>query len=314
MAPGVQETETFANLIERAETKATEMADISQFDFVDFLETGGVLMPRDTITVFTDGRASAEILSLYRQHDDLQRVSLAEAEGDRQRKIDARYAELLPTVSPDWKPDGVDSDDDDDDDDSMVGEEEDDRPTVAVGMAALWTRVFEEFPEVVAAETPEATHLMDEADRLQAIVWDSRIIVDLEGVQPGAQRAIEDQIEEEMRKKHQLALTEELRQKYSNTRRADETVALSITRIQIPSRKIDNDFSAKRMPPNIARRFLTTLPQSQVDKLLIACQMLSTVAQIVEPQVDAGFPGRRAVPAGEPVADAGDQDVADVPA
>jgi hypothetical protein len=297
-----QQTDTYRNLIKAAEEKAVEASDINKFSFVDYLENGGVIMPTDQVTIFTDSRASAKIMTLHRRHDELKAAATKAAEQTLEDARNKRFNELLEAAQevgePLWQGSLFEQPEEDNEYTGMADEEPAVLPSQKEYFAQLWSQVFLELPNPTPTDVPETEALLAELNELEQQVWESRMILDLEGMQPGAQRDMEEQIAEELSKKFQSALPDAQRQEYAATRRADEIVAACVTRIQIPRKAIDQDFSKERMPAYVARRMLRPLETSQVEKLMLVAQTLTFAAAIVEPTVDAGFPGGSADAAG----------------
>lgn len=302
MAPGVQETDSVQHLIEEAERKAEKLADIGNFDFLDYLEHGGVVMPTDQVTVFTDARTSQRVVDLVRKHDEVLAIALKNAELELGELREARFEEILAdTDQSEW----TEGDPDEDDDSDYEGIA--DTPVYrSVELAKIYAGVLEEFPSAEVKEVKEAVAYLEEIHQLEHAIWLTRVIIDLEGQLPADNREMEQSLAHELTAKFQANLDPDAKMTYLNTRRANLMLAACITRIQVPHKGIDQDLSETRMPASVARRFLTTLPQSEVEKLLTAIQMLTTVAVIVEPSVDAGFPGGSADETGERTSESGD--------
>jgi len=133
---------------------------------------------------------------------------------------------------------------------------------------------------------------------LRGELLDSRVIFHLRGVPPAVMKAIEKKITATV--KHSDPEVQEDRRE---TFRGVEMCRLATYRVEVPDdpeMNMDGTLSHSDM-----QDILDNLPPTELSKIMNNVQFLTYAGILVDPKVDAGFPGGRDEPSGEPV-DSGD--------
>lgn len=255
-------------LLDKAEERATAETDPSRFNLVRFITNKGVVMPEDKLEIYLDVATSRQIWMLTAERAEVIDI----ANKDR----DARVQRLIKQAS-----------------------EEDDRNGRTIADDS--TEILEEIDRLSHEEPPSPMRAVEIDGLLPDLhkkLYESRVIFHLRGVAPALMKAVEKKIIAVV-KSSDAEVQEERREAY----RAIEMARLATQRIEVPEQ--EGMDAVGTLSHADMEDVLDNLPPTELNKLINQVQFLTYAGILVDPKVDAGFPGGRDESPGEPL-DTGD--------
>lgn len=255
-----------ASELDRAEERATQEAEPSKFNLVRFIADKGVVMPEDKLEIYLDVAVAREIWQLQTEREVLVKAAA--------QRRDKEVAELIKQAA--------------------LGRE-------SATIADDYEEDMERINELSNAE-PELPARVAEIDdlipELREKLIDSRVLWYMRGVPPAMMKAVEKKITATIKSQDVEVQTDR-----RDTFRGVEMVRLATTRIEVPGQE-DMNMVGTLAHGDMAE-ILDNLPPTELEKVMTMAQFLTYAGILVDPKVDAGFPGRRDESPGEPV-DSGD--------